>query len=378
MHSKRPNKRPHLSHCYVSVAVIGILCACMPAAARLPARYKRRATAQPIHIIFPKPRSTVNVGSQVIAEVSPSFLKENVKSVQFAFSADGKHYSPISGITPLGVAEYAVLWNAGSLKSGNYWLRARLIPVHGSIKTDTVSIHLHEQPSAVARVQPSDAQPLRVRFDASQSSAKESDISLYEWDFGDETTGLGRAVEHSYSRLGTYGVALTVHDTLGGRNTGHYILPLLLLQDQNTVPALETKDACGCKKMTIKGDGPVDGPADDQQMVVGQKMADSIQGFNFWPGTSSGIPDTPDPAKPISVEQKKFGPYNDGATGNQLDLTKDQLSVANRFEVIAELKDQSKPQLCAQGQKVQSSDTLLGSEDKRKGNKNVRPALRLK
>jgi hypothetical protein len=162
----------------------------------------------------------------VIAEVSSFFVKENIKSVQFGFSADGKHYYPISGIAPLGVAQYAALWNAGSLKSGNYWLRARLIPVHGSRKTDRAKIYLHEQPSAVARVQPVRAQPLRVRFDASQSSAKDSEISLYEWDFGDETTGLGRTVEHSYSRPGTYGVALTIHDTLGGRNIGHYILPL--------------------------------------------------------------------------------------------------------------------------------------------------------
>ncbi|NOK62679.1 MAG: hypothetical protein GFH27_549293n75 [Chloroflexi bacterium AL-W] len=53
--------------------------------------------------------------------------------------------------------------------------------------------------------------PLEVTFDASGSTAT-TDITSYEWDFGDKTTGNGATVTHTYEAEGSYEVQLTVTD----------------------------------------------------------------------------------------------------------------------------------------------------------------------
>ena len=53
--------------------------------------------------------------------------------------------------------------------------------------------------------------PLEVTFDASGSTAT-TDITSYEWDFGDRTTGSGETVTHTYESEGSYEVQLTVTD----------------------------------------------------------------------------------------------------------------------------------------------------------------------
>jgi hypothetical protein len=90
--------------------------------------------------------------------------------------------------------------------------------------------------------------------------------------------------------------------------------------------------------MDIKTAGGVEGPA----------------GFEFDEATS-GIP---------NAERGKLGMYNDavvGALPAQLDMTKKGFTVNNRFEVIATLMPQSKPQLCTEGQRVQRTSELAGN-----------------
>ena len=53
--------------------------------------------------------------------------------------------------------------------------------------------------------------PLLVAFTDSSLGM----VSAWSWDFGDGTTGTGRAVEHRYTAAGTFTVRLTVTDDDG-------------------------------------------------------------------------------------------------------------------------------------------------------------------
>ncbi len=59
-------------------------------------------------------------------------------------------------------------------------------------------------------VEPMAGQP--VTFDASDSYDPDGDIVSYVWDFGDETAGNGKTIEHVYAGSGSFMVSLTVTD----------------------------------------------------------------------------------------------------------------------------------------------------------------------
>ena len=58
-----------------------------------------------------------------------------------------------------------------------------------------------------------------ITFDASYSTDSDGEIVSYGWDFGDESSGTGEAVVHSYSSVGDYTVTLTVTDDEGATNS---------------------------------------------------------------------------------------------------------------------------------------------------------------
>jgi len=53
-------------------------------------------------------------------------------------------------------------------------------------------------------------------FDASNRTHSNYTIVLYHWDFGDNTTGSGRTIAHTYVRNGTYNLTLTITDSHNG------------------------------------------------------------------------------------------------------------------------------------------------------------------
>ena len=56
--------------------------------------------------------------------------------------------------------------------------------------------------------------PLKVRFDASESSDPENDIKRYEWSL-DKTIAMGSTIEHMFMEAGNYKVTLTITDGAG-------------------------------------------------------------------------------------------------------------------------------------------------------------------
>lgn len=77
--------------------------------------------------------------------------------------------------------------------------------------------------------------PLAVSFDASLSSDADGTIASYAWDFGDDTTGSGKTIGHTFTALVTtnYTVQLTVTDNQGGSATTTLIVTVMV---PTTVP----------------------------------------------------------------------------------------------------------------------------------------------
>jgi hypothetical protein len=289
-------------------------------------------------IRYPEPGDVINSGVVVSVDIPDDVASFPVAdedgddetadggvTVTFEYSPDGTTFYPITAPAPSRIPAYSVLWNTQTLPGGTYTLRARLSTGSGPDQFDQITVFVNEQPHASLAASAA-GPPLAVLLDASASYDPDGTIEDYLWDFGDETTDEGLpAVTHIYGDPGTYGVSVTAVDNNQGESTAHY-----LIQVEYTEIAQEEK-TCGCKKMMIKNTGNVDGPA----------------GFGFSPEARTGIK---------AAEQGKLGPYADpaNAAGDKLDMTKDSFTVVNRFEVISELEDPSKPQRCAEGQRVKA------------------------
>jgi PKD repeat protein/ribosomal protein L40E len=112
-------------------------------------------------------------------------------------------------------------WDTSSVAGGSYTIKATVSQVSG--ETDLadneqlfgtqVRVIEFEVPIAAFTFSPTDPTAGQtVTFDASDSDDADGTIEQYDWDFGDESTGDGEIVEHTYSSSGTYEVTLTVTD----------------------------------------------------------------------------------------------------------------------------------------------------------------------
>jgi hypothetical protein len=286
-----------------------------------------------IDIVFPAPGYIVNVGTTVAAEVTGGI---SVTSVEFYYSRDQVNWNLIQGVAPARLFEYAALWNAADLSPGTYFLRAKEIDADSTITfSPPIQVSVNSQPSALATLALT-ATPFLLLYDGSGSSDIDGTIVSYSWDFGDGSTASGPVVQHMFAGGGGYQVGLTVTDDKAGAATQVLVVALASNGFMKTKPAAN----CGCKDMDVKATGAVVGPAE-------LKLS----------GENSKIP---------VAEERTLGPYNDGTADGQLDLTKATLTIANRFEVIANLVDNSKPQACEEGQRVQQTYTVNATVQKRK------------
>jgi len=73
-----------------------------------------------------------------------------------------------------------------------------------------------------------------VLFDASDSYDSDGMIASYEWDFGDNQTGSGKIISHSYQSQGNYSVSLTVTDDEGDKQIKTMVISITAQSSDNS------------------------------------------------------------------------------------------------------------------------------------------------
>jgi hypothetical protein len=87
--------------------------------------------------------------------------------------------------------------------------------------------------------------PLTVSFNAASSQDPDGSISSYSWNFGDNTTGTGVNVNHTFDAVGSYSVILTVTDDGGATNTASQTITVSSLDGNWTATATLTVSNSG-------------------------------------------------------------------------------------------------------------------------------------
>lgn len=121
-----------------------------------------------------------------------------------------------------GTSLEGVRVNKAYRKSGHYKVTLRVDDNEGtpcSVATKSMPIIVNTPPLADAG-KDVDAcltadQEYRVQFYAGKAKPEDDSSVTYSWDFGDGTTGQGRAATHVYKKGGAYEAKLTVNDGLG-------------------------------------------------------------------------------------------------------------------------------------------------------------------
>ena len=172
----------------------------------------------------------------VLEEILDGFVNEHPHAVIEA--------SPRAGNAPLDVnfnAQYSrddgtiveYRWNFGdpmdtksALESttthtfthpGTYLAKLTVIDDEGVVDSQQIAIVVTDAPP-IAKASVNNSSPLpgvAVFFSATGSYDLQGDIVSYHWDFGDEKTGTGETVEHTYIEGKYYVVTLTVTDESG-------------------------------------------------------------------------------------------------------------------------------------------------------------------
>lgn len=102
-----------------------------------------------------------------------------------------------------------------------------------------------------------------VTFDAKPSSAEGygDRITSFSWKFGDDTTGTGRVVKHTYTSVGNYTVTLNVTDTEGFWNTTTRTAVIAIIHDVAVIGLQSLNDVYNdwevAVSMTVKNKGTV-------------------------------------------------------------------------------------------------------------------------
>lgn len=124
------------------------------------------------------------------------------------------------------------------------------------------------------------AAPLAVQFDATPSVDPNDDLMLYDWDFGDGTTGSGLATTHIFGAPGLYTVTLTVQDP--GLATGTTTASILV-EPGGAIAHWRLDDGAGGSAADASGNN-VTGTVNNASWVPG--LTGSALDFN---GTSSSV-----------------------------------------------------------------------------------------
>ncbi|MBI1743683.1 PKD domain-containing protein [Candidatus Acetothermia bacterium] len=100
-------------------------------------------------------------------------------------------------------------------KGGTYNVTLTVKDDKGGTATAYATITVTENQKPVANIVATPIQgvaPLTVQFDGSKSVDPDGTVTSYKWDFGDNSTGSGQMVSHTYNTANTYTAHLTVTD----------------------------------------------------------------------------------------------------------------------------------------------------------------------
>lgn len=173
-----------------------------------------------------------------------------------------------------------------------------------SEKTATVVINNIRPTASVVTLPTTGPVPLTVKFDATESTDPNGQITSYAWDFGDESPVTTEAIaEHIFTKEGTYTVNLTLTDNNFDKTV--YPITIEALPPLNgpkiklsSTPPIEEKDG----KKTITGVKP---------LAVRLSAADSIDDGQIasyeW---DYGDGDKPEQGKIVNHIFKENGTYN--------------------------------------------------------------------
>ncbi len=111
-----------------------------------------------------------------------------------------------------------------------------------------------------------------ISFDASASSDADGTISVYQWNFGDGTSGVGAQSSHSYDSTGTFNATLTVIDDRGSNDT-----------TTQSVQVGPSSNRPPIVKFTITPSQPVIGESVsfDASSSIDPDQGDSIQSYDW-------------------------------------------------------------------------------------------------
>ena len=107
-------------------------------------------------------------------------------------------------------------------EDGKYWVTLTVTDDTGETDTDFTFVIVgigNLPPQADAGESVSGKVSRDITFDGSGSSDPGGNIVQYDWDFGDDNTGIGETPTHRYDAPGTYHVTLTVTDSDGATDS---------------------------------------------------------------------------------------------------------------------------------------------------------------
>ena len=213
---------------------------------------------------------------------------------------------------------------------GTYLVRLTVIDDEGAIDSQQVAIVVtNAPPVAQAVVDNDNPYPgAEVTFDATDSYDLTGSIVSYSWDFGDQTTGNGEVVKHTFIEGGDYTVTLTVTDNEGAS-----------CQAKIAMNVLPGQSNCG-----DNGSGSTCGGADIKPLAV-------ITGLPSCSGGKVGVPirfDATASRPAVGQIVRYYWEFGDGttATGAVVEHT---YTYAYRFTVTLSVTDEGGGVGVAQG-----------------------------
>ncbi|MGV6859045.1 MAG: PKD domain-containing protein [bacterium] len=125
-------------------------------------------------------------------------------------------------------------------EAGTYLVQLTVADNHGTQSTTARSVVVaplapNVPPTALATATPdSGVAPLPVQFSGLGSSDTDGTLTLYSWDFGDGSFGVGTEPQHTYAAAGNYTAQLTVTDDRG--DTATHSVNISVAEPPNVAP----------------------------------------------------------------------------------------------------------------------------------------------